>query len=113
MTKHIKLPNGSTFTFKMSSLTLGERDSIRKASGEDTTEFALRLLIKKALNPETSEPAFSEWDLPELKSGLVGDKRIPASVIDDLVTELVKTDFEEVEAPSPKPSRSTSVRTTS
>ena len=113
MTKEITLPNGGTFRFKMSALTLGERDKIRKASGDDTTEFALRLLVKKALNPETMEPAFSEWDLPELRSGIVGDRRIPANVIDDLVTELVKTEFDEEEPPTPKSSQPTSGKTTS
>ena len=54
--KEIPLPNGKLFEFYMTPMTLAERSRAQKMSKEnDTTDFALRLLVDKAMNQDNEK----------------------------------------------------------
>ena len=95
MTKHVTLPNGDVFVFKMKMLTLAQRERARKGTGDDTTAFALQLLVDKALEEDGITRSFTVADIGQLKN------EFDASVIDDLVVELTRTDYDE-ESPDMK-----------
>ena len=96
MTKRIKLPDGSMFEWKQRFLTLAEREQARVESGEDNQMFAIRLIVDKAVEPDGVTKSFDEADVPMLRT------QVPASMADDIITELVKTTFDGVQTPSSK-----------
>ena len=96
MLKRIALPDGSVFEWRQKFLTLAEREQARKEAGEDNQMFAIRLIVDKALEPDGTTKSFNEGDVPWMRT------QMPASMADDLITEIVKTNFEGVEIPSSK-----------
>jgi len=89
--KEIALPNGKLFEFYMTPMTLAERSRAQKMSKEnDTTDFALRLLIDKAMNQD-NEKRFHIGHLPGLRNEL------PATLVEKLMMALIGEDEEDEE----------------
>ena len=81
--KSIELPNGTDFEFWMTPLTLAERGKAQKAArSDDTTDFALQLLVSKSRD-ENNSPLFHQGDLAELRNSL------PATVVEGLMLLLL------------------------
>jgi hypothetical protein len=107
--RSVELPNGSEFVYHMTPLTLAERSRAQKqAKSDDATDFALQLLVNKAKD-ENGQPLFAPGDVAELRNAL------PASVVEQLMLQLLQEpeSSEEDEALDPKPSSSSSRKTTS
>ena len=89
--KEIPLPNGKLFEFYMTPMTLAERSRAQKMSKEnDTTDFALRLLVDKAMNQD-NEKRFHIGHLPGLRNEL------PATLVEKLMMALIGEDEEDEE----------------
>ncbi len=81
--KVVILPDGSEFEFWMTPLTLAERSKAQKnAKTDDSTEFALQLLVSKAKD-KNGVPRFHQGDLVDLNN------RLPASVVESLLLLLI------------------------
>ena len=79
----VKLPDGESFEFWMTPLTLAERSRAQKqAKSDDSTDFALQLLVTKAKD-ENGVPLFNQGEIADLRNLL------PASVVESLMLELV------------------------
>lgn len=108
--KAVELPNGEEFEYWMTPLTLAERSRAQKqAKTDDTTDFALQLLVNKAVD-ENGQKLFAPGEVAELRNEL------PASVVEALMLQLLAetgAQDEEDEELDPKPSRSSSRKTAS
>lgn len=107
--KGVELPNGSSFVFHMTPLTVAERQRAqREAKSEDAIDFALQLLLNKATDVNGT-PLFSAGTISELRNDL------PASVIDDMLLVLLGSEesTEEEGEERPKPSKGSSKKTVS
>ena len=105
----VDLPNGTEFVYYMTPLTLAERSRAQKqAKSDDATDFALQLLVNKAKD-ENGQPLFNPGDVADLRNVL------PASVVEALMLQLLQEPepSEEDEGLSPKPSSTSSRKTTS
>jgi hypothetical protein len=79
----VELPDGESFEFWMTPLTLAERSRAQKqAKSDDSTDFALQLLVTKAKD-ENGVPLFNQGEIADLRNLL------PASVVESLMLELV------------------------
>ena len=82
----IELPNGSTFEWFMSPVTLAERDRATARAGKDSENVltvALHVLVMKAKD-ENGLALFTMADIPELKNML------PENVIGELIREVFR-----------------------
>lgn len=103
----VELPDGSEFEFWMTPTTLAERTRAQKlAKTDDTTDFALTLLVSKALD-ENGGRLFNAGDIAELRNSL------PASVVEALMLQMLADDEQEDEELDPKLSPSASRKTDS
>tara|TARA_Y100001963_G_scaffold19631_1_gene24866 strand:+ start:136 stop:513 length:378 start_codon:yes stop_codon:yes gene_type:complete len=86
--KEITMPNGKDFVFYMTPMTLAERERSKKmAKSEEPIDFALRLLIDKAMN-ENNEKRFHIGHLPGLRNAL------PASLVEKIMLAMMGEDAE-------------------
>ena len=106
--KAVELPDGTPFEFWMTPLTIAERTRAQKdARSDDATDFALQLLVSKALD-QNGQRLFSPGEVAELRNEL------PASVVEALMLQmLAEAEVEEDVDADPKPSRAASATTTS
>lgn len=89
--RSVELPDGSSFEFYMTPLTLAERAKAQKASkSQDDTDFALHLLVAKARNGN-NQPLFAAGEIADLRNSL------PASVVENILLALVKEQLDEEE----------------
>ena len=89
--KTIPLPNGKDFVFYISPMTLGEREKARRHSKkDDSTDFALRLLVDKALD-ENNEKRFNVGHIAGLKHSL------PSALVEKIVGVILDEDIENQE----------------
>ena len=106
--KAVDLPDGSEFEYWAPPITLAQRARAQKQAGnDDAVSFALQLLVMVAQD-ENGGKLFNAGDLAELRNSL------PASVVEALMLQLL-TDAETEEGdevPYPKPSASSSKKTT-
>ena len=65
--KEIKLSDGSIFEMYVSPLTMAERDRAQRLSKDDNNNFALQLLMTKALD-ETGRRLFNSGEIDVLKN---------------------------------------------
>tara|TARA_R100000664_G_scaffold25200_1_gene35140 strand:+ start:1681 stop:2070 length:390 start_codon:yes stop_codon:yes gene_type:complete len=65
--KEVTLQNGEVFEFYTTPLTMAERESSQKITGEDMNAFALQLFISKAMD-ENGKRLFSAGQTAELKN---------------------------------------------
>lgn len=87
----VELPDGSEFEFWMTPMTLAERTKAQKqAKTEDTTDFALQLLVSKAKH-QNGTPLFTPGDIAVLRNDL------PAAVVEALMLKILSDDEEEAE----------------
>lgn len=81
--RSVELPDGSSFEFWMTPLTIAERTRAQKQSKtDDATDFALQLLVSKAKD-EDGRALFNPGDIAELRHEL------PASVVEALMLQLI------------------------
>jgi len=107
--RSITLPNGDEFEFYSKPVTLAQRARAQKTAGnDDATSFALQLLVMLAQD-ENGQKLFGPGDIAELRNEL------PANVVEGLMLQLLQDAEPEEgdEALDPKPSGSSSKRTTS
>ncbi len=104
--KQIELPNGTTFDFWHTPLTIAERQRAQKQSrSEDSMDFALQLVILKIMD-ENGTNIFPPGSVAEIRNDL------PAKVIDALIFELFDTNkSKEGEEESPKNLKNNSKKT--
>tara|TARA_B100001250_G_scaffold402777_1_gene416334 strand:- start:284 stop:664 length:381 start_codon:yes stop_codon:yes gene_type:complete len=89
--KEIDLPDGTTFDFYMTPMTLAEREKAKKrAKSDDATEFALMLLVNKAMDIN-NESLFHVGNIPELRNAL------PATLVEKILMGLIGEEEEEVQ----------------
>lgn len=89
--KVVNLEDGSVFEYWTTPLTLAERQRAQKQSkSDDPNDFALVLLVMKAKD-ENGSPLFTVGDMPELRNAM------PASVVEQLMLQLLVNDEEEEE----------------
>ena len=87
--REVELPDGSTFEFWMTPLTLAERQRAQKnAKSDDATDFALQLLVNKAKD-ENNRPMFHAGELAELRNEL------PATVVESVMLKLIQDEEED------------------
>ena len=87
--REVELPDGSTFEFWMTPLTLAERQRAQKnARSDDATDFALQLLVNKAKD-ENDRAMFHAGEIAELRNEL------PATVVESVMLKLIQDDEEE------------------
>lgn len=85
----VELPDSGEFEFWMTPLTLAERSRAQKqAKSDDTTDFALQLLVSKAKD-ENGAPLFNQGEIADLRNLL------PASVVESLMLQLIGEQEEE------------------
>ena len=65
--KEVKLSDGSIFEMYVSPLTMAERDRAQRLSKDDNNNFALQLLMTKALD-ETGRKLFNVGEIDVLKN---------------------------------------------
>jgi hypothetical protein len=65
--KEVELSDGSVFEMYVSPLTMAERDRAQRLSRDDNNNFALQLLMTKALD-ETGRKLFSAGEIDVLKN---------------------------------------------
>ena len=65
--KEVTLSDGSVFEMYVSPLTMAERDRAQRLSRDDNNNFALQLLMTKALD-ETGRKLFSAGEIDVLKN---------------------------------------------
>ena len=86
--KTVVLSDGSEFDFWHTALTMAERERATKAANsQDPNEFAVQLLVQKALN-ENGAKMFAFGDVAELKNEVRDSdlqKIILALIEDDIV----------------------------
>ena len=107
--KAVDLPDGSEFEYWAPPITLAQRARAQKQAGnDDAVSFALQLLVMVAQD-ENGVKLFNAGDLAELRNSL------PASVVESLMLQLLQDAEPEEgdEVPDPKPSASSSKKTTS
>ena len=81
--KAIPLPNGKDFEFFMTPMTLAERERAKKmAKTDDSTDFALRLLVEKAMD-KNNEKRFHVGHLPGLRNAL------PATLVEKIMMAMI------------------------
>ena len=81
--RSIDLPNGDEFSYYAPPITLSQRAKAQKlAGGDDSTGFALQLLVMIATD-ENGQKLFTSGDLAELKNEL------PASLVETLMLQLL------------------------
>ena len=81
--KSIPLPNGKDFEFYMTPMTLAEREKAKRmAKSDDATDFALNLLIDKAMTVN-NEKRFHVGHKPELRNAL------PATLVEKIMMQLL------------------------
>jgi hypothetical protein len=99
---------GEEYEFYATYLTLAERAKARslQKDSEDTSEFALHLLIQKAKNKDGS-PMFAPGQFAVLKN------EWPAAELEAAMLQLLSGGDEEEELLDPKPSSETSKKITS
>ena len=89
--KEIPLPDGTSFDFFITPMTLSERSKAQaNARSQDPTDFALRLLIDKAKD-ENNELLFNVGHLP----GLI--HQLPAEVVEKICLSIMGEELEEVQ----------------
>lgn len=87
--RQIPMPNGSTFDFYSTPLTLAEKAVAQNSpKGNDPTEFGLRLLINKAKD-ENGELLFHVGHLPGLRNSL------PADVVEKIMVSFIEENKED------------------
>ena len=107
--KTVTLPDGSEFEFMSRPVTLAQRARAQKLAGNDSaTDFAMQLLVMLA-EDENGQKLFGAGEIAELRNDL------PASIVESLMLQLLQDPEPEDggEAIDPKPSGSSSKRTTS
>jgi hypothetical protein len=68
--RNVQLNDGTEFEFWHTPLTMAERERAQKnAASQDANDFALQLLIQKALD-ENGQKLFDVWDTAELKTAV-------------------------------------------
>ena len=65
--KEVELSDGSIFEMYVSPLTMAERDRAQRLSKDDNNNFALQLLMTKALD-ETGRKLFNAGEIDVLKN---------------------------------------------
>ena len=108
MPRSVTLPNGEEFSFLSRPVTLAQRARAQKLAGNDSaTDFALQLLVMLA-EDENGQKLFGPGHVAGLRNEL------PASLVENLMLQLLQDpEPEDGEASDPKPSSSSSKRTTS
>jgi hypothetical protein len=105
--KAVTLPNGEEFEYWAPPVTLAQRARAQKLAGtESATDFAIQLLVMLAQD-ENGQKLFAPGEVAELKNEL------PANVVEELMLQLVQDAEPDEELADPKPSASSSKRTTS
>ena len=101
--RSVELPDGSSFEFWMTPLTIAERTRAQKQSKtDDATDFALQLLVSKAKDQD-GRALFNVGEIAELRHEL------PASVVEALMLQLIGETTEEEEEVDYKSSKEDSV----
>ena len=107
----VDIPGGGRFEYWMTPLTITQRKAAEKAAGPKSSEqdTGLQILIAKAMNEE-GIPLFTVADLHDLKTAL------PASVLTDLMVQIINGEGGEVEdgqsqVADPKSSKESSPKT--
>ena len=99
--RSVELPDGSSFEFWMTPLTIAERTRAQKQSKtDDATDFALQLLVSKAKDQD-GRALFNVGEIAELRHEL------PASVVEALMLQLIGETTEEEEEVDYKSSKKT------
>ena len=100
---------GEDFSFNMKPLTIAEQQSAQKlAKTDDANDFALQLLVKKALD-DNGQPMFNVGDVAMLRNAIEKaevEKLLLALIVDS--EEGVDTDHKSPEEPIQKGKRSAS-----
>lgn len=94
--RSVSIPHGGEFVYWLTPLTITERRKAEKAAGPKSSDqdTGLHILIAKAMN-EDGRPLFSVADLADLKTAL------PASVLTDLMVQIINGEGGEVEEGEP------------
>lgn len=110
--RSVTLPNGKTWEFWMTPLTLAERARAAKIAGKDSEDIvtvALTLLVMKATDADGNK-AFNMGAVAELKN------QFPESLVSQIIVEVFRESEPDLEAGldlSPKPSSKDSGKTMS
>ena len=109
--RSVQIPGGGAFVYWLTPLTITQRRAAEKAAGPKSSEqdTGLHILIAKAMN-EDGQPLFTVADLRDLKTML------PASVLTDLMVQIINGEGGEVEegevaTDDPKSSKESSPKT--
>ena len=101
----IELPDGSEFEFWAPPITLAQRARAQKLAGnDDATSFALQLLVMVA-HDDNGQKLFAPGEIAELKNEL------PASLVEDLMMQMINWQAEEDDTLDPKTSKQPSGKT--
>ena len=90
--KQVELSDGSIFEMYVTPLTMAERDRAQRLSKDDDNNFALQLLMTKALD-ETGRRLFNAGEIDVLKN------EVKDSDLQSLMLAVINSDEE---APDPK-----------
>ena len=87
--KEVRLSDGSTFEMYVTPLTMAERDRAQRLSKDDNNNFALQLLMTKALD-ETGRRLFNSGEIDVLKN------EVKDSDLQSLMLAVINSDQEEI-----------------
>ena len=87
--KEVTLSDGSIFEMYVSPLTMAERDRAQRLSKDDNNNFALQLLLTKALD-ETGRKLFNAGEIDVLKN------EVKDSDLQSLMLAVLNSDQEEI-----------------
>jgi hypothetical protein len=105
--KAVTLPDGSEFEFYSKPVTLAQRTKAQRMANSDVaSDFALQLLVMLA-EDENGQRMFAPGDVAELRNEL------PANLVESLMLMLAQEVMPDEEEADPKPSSSSSKKTTS
>ena len=84
--KNVEMPDGSSFSYWVTPMTLAERSRAQKQTkGDDASDYALQLLVSKAKDANGSL-LFAPGDLVTMRNEL------PATVVEQLMLQLLVQD---------------------
>lgn len=91
--KSVDLPNGETFSFFMTPLTMAERSKCKKMVAGDEDEYALglQLLAYKATDASGNR-LFNQGEIAELRNEL------PSWLVDKIMTKILEEDVAQAKA---------------